>query len=196
MNAPLLNVNATDEGESKHIILHESLSENCSMDVSESKRSIVNRTLSQKNSTDVSENTITELKGPSVTKEVTSNFNILKCGRNILNKLDVTCQRAFMATPEEKYYNALLDTLVKENNIRGEPLYNDNIRQAVAKLIEEMESEFERNYNEITCNTSCQCPILKKDVSKINNSVYYELDEQVNTISDSNKQVDASSKPK
>ena len=38
--------------------------------------------------------------------------------------------------------------------------------------------------------------MLKKDVSTINDSAYYELDEQVDTISDSNKQVDASSKPK
>ena len=50
--------------------------------------------------------------------------------------------------------------------------------------------------NKITCDTSFQYPIQKKDVSKINNSVYYELDEQVDTISDSNKQVDPSIDPK
>ena len=38
--------------------------------------------------------------------------------------------------------------------------------------------------------------MLKKDVSTINDSVYYESDDQVDTISDSNKQVDASNKPK
>ena len=31
---------------------------------------------------------------------------------------------------------------------------------------------------------------ISEDVSKIKDSVYYELDEQVDTISDSNKQVD------
>ena len=34
-----------------------------------------------------------------------------------------------------------------------------------------------------------------KDVSKINDSVYYELDEQVDTISDSRKQVDPINDP-
>ena len=38
--------------------------------------------------------------------------------------------------------------------------------------------------------------MLKKDVPTINDSAYYESDEQVDTISDSNKQVDTSSKPK
>ena len=56
-----------------------------------------------------------------------------------------------MATSEDKYYNALLDTLVKENNLRGGPLSTENIQQAVDKVIEETESEFERN--EITCDT-------------------------------------------
>ena len=73
------------------------------MDVSKSERNIVNETLSQNNSADVSENTITELKDkehkePSVTEKVTSYFNIFKCGRNILDRLDVTYQQVFMAT--------------------------------------------------------------------------------------------------
>ena len=62
--------------------------------------------------------------------------------------------------------------------------------------MEETEAEFERNYNKITCDTSFQSPILKKYVSTINDSVYYESDEQVYTISDSDKQVDVSSEPK
>ena len=52
---------------------------------------------------DVPENTITELKDkyhkePSVNEKVTSYFNILECGRNLLDQLDVKYQRAFMAT--------------------------------------------------------------------------------------------------
>ena len=45
-----------------------------------------------------------------------------------------------MATPKEKYYNALLDNLVKDNNRKGEPLSNDKIRQSVGKVIEETEA--------------------------------------------------------
>ena len=62
MTPPSLTVNATDEYESKRIIGHEYLLENCSTDVIKSKRNIVNKTLSQNNSADVSENTIAELK--------------------------------------------------------------------------------------------------------------------------------------
>ena len=72
---------------------------------------------------------------------------------------------------------------------------NEKIQQAVDRVIEEKEAEFERNYNEITCDTSYQSPILKKDVLKINDSVYYESDEHVDTISDSRKQVDARNNP-
>ena len=100
-----------------------------------------------------------------------------------------------MSTPNDKYYNALLDTIVKENNLRGEPLSNQNIQKAVSDVIEEKEAEFEHNYNEITCNTSYQSPILKKDVLTINDLVYSESDKHVDTISDSSKQVDSSKDP-
>ena len=45
-NAPSLNVNAKDEEESKRIIVYEGLSESFSTNESESKHSIVNETLS------------------------------------------------------------------------------------------------------------------------------------------------------
>ena len=73
------------------------------MDVSESECNIVNKNLPQNNSSDVPTNVITELKydehiEPSVSDKGASYFNIFKCGRNILDKLDVTYQRAFTAT--------------------------------------------------------------------------------------------------
>ena len=173
--------------------MHETLSENNSKDVSESERNIVNETLSQNNSMDVSEYIITELKDElPVTEKVTSYFNIYECGRNLLDRLDVTYQRAFMVTPKYKYCNTFLDTLVKDNNLRGEPFSNQNIQDAVSDVIEETEAKFERNHNEITCDNSYQSPILKKDILTINDLVYYESDEHVDTISDSSKQVDAS----
>ena len=42
MTAPSLNVNSTDEDESKVIIVHDTLSRNCSTNEGKSKRSIVN----------------------------------------------------------------------------------------------------------------------------------------------------------
>ena len=59
----------------------------------------------------------------------------------------------------------------------------------------ETESEFERNHNRITCDNSYQSPILKKDVLIINNYVYYESNEHVDTINDSSKYVDARKYP-
>ena len=64
--APALDVNDTDEDESKNSIVHEPFhkpsSENICMDVSKSECNIVNETLSQNNSSDVPPNFITELK--------------------------------------------------------------------------------------------------------------------------------------
>ena len=83
--------------------MHESVSENLSMDVSESECKIVHKTLSQNNSSDVPNNFITELKydehiEPSVSDKGSSYFNIFECGRNLLDQLDVTYQRAFTAS--------------------------------------------------------------------------------------------------
>ena len=92
--------------------MHENLSENKSKDVSESECSIVHENLSQNNSEDVPENIITELKDdehnkPSVIGKGKSYFNIFECGRNLLDQLDVTYQREFMASPvQEEYYTS------------------------------------------------------------------------------------------
>ena len=73
------------------------------MEVSESECNIVNEILSQKNSSDVPTNVITEIKydehiEPSASVKGASRFNIFKCGRNLLDQLDVTYQRAFTAS--------------------------------------------------------------------------------------------------
>ena len=97
--------------------MHETLLQNFPTDKGESKQSIVNKNLSRNYSADVdkicstkvdiSEYTITEQKGAeyeefSVTKELPSYFNILKCGGNILDRLDVTYEWACTATPKDK----------------------------------------------------------------------------------------------
>ena len=124
-----------------------------------------------------------------MTGKVKSYFNIYEYGINILDRIDVTYQRAFMITPKDKYYNALLDTPVKDNKPRGETLFNEKIHKSVGKVIKETESEFERNYNEY------QSPIVKKYVLTIDDSVYYELNEHIDTISDNIKKVDARNNP-
>ena len=83
--------------------MNRTLSDNQSKDVSESECNIVHKNLSQNNSADAPDNVITELKEdehkePSVTQKVTIYFNIFECGGNLLDKLDVTYKRSFMAT--------------------------------------------------------------------------------------------------
>ena len=73
------------------------------MDVSESECNIVNETSSHPDSSDVPTNVITELNyddhiEPSENLKEASYFNIFECNRNLLDKLDVTYQRAFTAS--------------------------------------------------------------------------------------------------
>ena len=126
---------------------------------------------------------------------MTSYSNIFKCGRNILDILDVTYERVCMATPKDKYYEKMLETLVDDNNRNGTLFSNEKIQQAVSKVMKETEAEFEC-FKEITMDTSFQPFIQKKYISTINDSPYYDSDDQVDTISDSKEKVDPSSDPR
>ena len=66
-------------------------------------------------------------------------FNIFECGRNILNRLGVAYEQAYMATMKDKYYSKMLETLVDYNNRNNAPLANEEIRQAVSISTEETE---------------------------------------------------------
>ena len=68
-----------------------------------------------------------------------SYFNIFECGRNLLDRLDVTYERACMYTPKEKYHEKMLETLVDDNNRNGALFSNEKLRQEFSKLIEETE---------------------------------------------------------
>ena len=99
------------------------------MDVCQLEYNIVQQTLSQNNSSDVQTNVIKELKDdehkePSVIEIGTSYFNIFECGRNILDQLEVTYQRAFMESilqeglyqlspTQERYYNQMTKCLIE-----------------------------------------------------------------------------------
>ena len=58
------------------------------------------------------------------TNEVPCYFNISEYGRNILNRLEVTYERACMANPRDKYYEKMLDTLVDYNDHHNAPFCN------------------------------------------------------------------------
>ena len=74
------------------------------------------------------------LKEPSLTQKITSYFNIFECGKNLLDQLDVTYQRAFMVTSaEDEYYKEMVKSLMKASNV-GRKLCNEKIRKAVIDL--------------------------------------------------------------
>ena len=54
-----------------------------------------------------------------------------------LNRLEVTYERACMATPKEKYHMNMLETLVDYNDRNNVPFSNENLRQAVSKVMAE-----------------------------------------------------------
>ena len=103
-------------------------------------------------------------------------------------------EQACMANPKDKYYTKLLKALINDNNNNGAPFSDENIQQAFSIVVEKMEAELERNINKITMDTSFQFPVQKKGISTINDSGYNESNNQVDKISDSKEQVDASSR--
>ena len=130
-----------------------------------------------------------------MTEKVTGYFNIFESGSNLLDLLDVTYQRLFIATPEDDYYKRMLENIIKVNNNEDEPLCNEKLRKAVVDLREEVDAEHKSNNNNITCDDLYQSPMKNKDVSTINDSVYNESDEKVDMISDSRKQIDQRNDP-
>ena len=105
----------TDEDKSKRIIVNKTLSQSCSKDEDKSKGIIVNETLSQSCSTDKEELCSTEedksecaiTKQKDANNEVTydvlnyfNTFDIFECGRKLLDRIDMSYERACMATPK------------------------------------------------------------------------------------------------
>ena len=65
-----------------------------------------------------------------MTQKVTSDFNIFECGRNILDQLDVTYQRAFMATSaQDEYYKEMTKIIIKANIGGDGNLFNEKIQK-------------------------------------------------------------------
>ena len=126
------------------------------MDVSESECKIVDETLSQSDSSNVT----TELNyddhiKPSANVKEASYFNIFECGRNLLDKLDVTYQRAFTASEKtssvppavayvsplrEKYWD--VQTKLLTEKMAG--MDKDKILEALSQLKYEDEAYHER----------------------------------------------------
>ena len=90
-----------------------------------------------------------------------SYFNISECGRNLLDKLDVTYQRAFMAAPvpegfyfpspaRERYYDMMANNIIKAKVGSDGTINNDEIDKAITQLKSEKEAGNERNILDMT----------------------------------------------
>ena len=141
-------------------------SDNLFMDVSESECNIVNETLSQSDSSDVPTNVITELNfddhiEPSASVKEAIYFNILECGRNLLNQLYVTYQRAFTASetssavptghyqpsPARKKYYDMQAKILAEKNVG---IGKDKICKAIYQVKLKDKAYHERNIEILT----------------------------------------------
>ena len=108
-----------------------------------------------------------EYKEYSVTKEVTSYFNIFECGRNLLDQLDVKYQRAFMATSaHDEYYREMTKSLIKVNIRSGGKICNEKIHRAVLDLRAELNLEHERNINNIISEDVYTSLMKKKETKR------------------------------
>ena len=96
----------------------------------------------------------TEHEEPSVTDNPVTNkpsyFNLFKCGKNLLNRLEVMCERACIATSRDRYYTEIYKTLTDNNYCNNTPLSNEKIREAIRKVTEE---ESILDANNVTADT-------------------------------------------
>ena len=71
-------------------------------------------------------------------QKVTSYFNIFECGINLLDQLEITYQRASMATSaQDEYYKEMTKSLIRAN-IEGGKLCTEKTQQAVIDLRAEL----------------------------------------------------------
>ena len=89
-----------------------------------------------------------------------------------MNRLHVEYELACMATPKDKYYIKLLKSVIEHNDHQNVALSNDNLRQAIIKVVAETEDEdFEakRNANNATMGNLSQSPVTTNTQGNIEN---------------------------
>ena len=115
----------------------------------------INKEKDAKNEAEYEEPTVTY---DTVIKEL-SYFNIFECGNNILNRLNATYKQSCMATPTDKFYTKIYETLVDYNDRNNAPFSNENILQAICKVRADEEAD-SRNItldaHNVTVDNFCQ----------------------------------------
>ena len=124
--------------------------------------------------------------------------------------MDVTYQRAFMASPvqqglyqispeRERYYDMMANNIIGEN-VGSEGTINDeDLRKAITILKSEEEAGHERNIDNMTKEDDYKLPWKDKDATTVNNTLddtaFTFLNSLQDDTSDSSKQVDTSKEP-
>ena len=77
---------------------------------------------------------------------------------NILDRIDVTYERACMVTQKEEYYTYLLENMIKHNDCSNTPLSKEKLQQAINTIVAETEDE-ESRANNMTTDNLIQPPV-------------------------------------
>ena len=156
------------------------------MDVSKSECNIVHKTLSRNNLSDIRTNVIMELKDdehkePSMIEKGTSYFNTFECGINLLDQLDVTYQRAFMASPvqeglyqpspaRERCYDQMADSLIEAKFHSDGTINDEELHKAITLLKSEKEADHECNILNMIQAIDFKSPWKDKDATTVNDT--------------------------
>ena len=103
-------------------------------------------------------------------KDMPRYFNVLECGGNILNRLDLSYKRVCMATPIYEYYTKMLKTLIDHNDRHNAPLYSEKLQQEVSIVMaetEEEERDAKHSANNVTMDTFFNHSIISPSQGEI-----------------------------
>ena len=136
-----------------------------------------------------------EHKEHSVVEKGTIYFNIFKCGRNLLDQLDVKYQQAFTALPaqevlyqpspaRERYYYKMAESLIKAKVGSDVTINNDELHKAITQLKSEKEAEHERNILDMKKVDDYKSPWKDKYATTVNDTAYTFLNSYDDEISD------------
>ena len=122
-----------------------------------------------------------------------------------MDRLDVTYQRAFMASQgkeryytspaRDRYYDQLTKCVINSNFGSDITINSVKINQAITDLKYEEEAGHEHYINSMTQVDEYESPGKYKDASTVNDSAYNNLDEYEDEISDSDQMVEARKEP-
>ena len=80
-------------------------------------------------------------------------FKLFKCSKNVLNKIDASCEQACMENSKDKYYMELCNTITDYYDCNNTPLSNMNIHEAILQVMREEEEATITDANNITAYT-------------------------------------------